>query len=252
MTRTYLVRGMLVGLLASLAAFAFAQVFGEPQIRKAIELEERAAAAAHTDEPAHADGEEGPVSRDTQETIGLGTGLVVVGAALGGLFGLVFAFAHRRLTRRPARVTAVSLAAAAFVALYVVPWLKYPPNPPAVGDPETIGRRTGLFLLLVVMTVLATVLANVVRERLRPRLGGWNAGVVAIATFVVVVAVLYLAMPGTNEVSDAFPPMLLWRFRLASLGTGLVLWTVIGLGFGALTERAERRVAAPVARAVRA
>jgi predicted cobalt transporter CbtA len=243
MTRTYLVRGMLVGLLASIAAFAFAQVFGEPQIRKAIEIEEQAAAA---DGHGHAhDAEDPTVSRDTQETVGLGAGLVVVGAALGGMFGLVFAFAHNRLTRRPARVTAAALAGAAFVAIYLVPWLKYPPNPPAV-DPDTIGRRTALFLLLVVMTVLATVLANVVRERLKPRLGGWNAGVAAVACFVVVVGVLYVAMPGSNEVPDSFPTIVLWRFRLASLGTGLLLWTVIGLGFGALTERAERRAGVAV------
>jgi predicted cobalt transporter CbtA len=250
MTRTYLVRGMLVGLLASLAAFAFAQVFGEPQIRKAIELEERAAAAehVHSDDAAHDhDGEDPTVSRDAQETVGLGTGLVLVGAALGGLFGLVFAFAHRRLTRRAAPATSLALAAAGFVALYLVPWLKYPPNPPAVGDPDTIGRRTALFFLLVLMAVLATVLANVVRDRLKPHLGGWNAGVVAVACFLAVVVVLYVAMPGVNEVPDTFPPTLLWRFRLASLGTGLVLWTIIGTGFGVLTERAERKLAAVAA-----
>jgi predicted cobalt transporter CbtA len=229
---------MLVGLLASLAAFAFAQVFGEPQIRRAIEIEEQAAASGS--EQGH-DAEAPTVSRDAQETVGLGTGLLVAGAALGGLFGLVFAFSHRRLTRRPARVTAAGLAAAAFTAVYLVPWLKYPPNPPAVGDPDTIGRRTTLFLLLVVMAVLATVLANVVRERLKPRLGGWNAAVASIGLFVAVVAVLYVAMPGVDEAPDTFPSIVLWRFRLASLGTGLILWTLIGLGFGALTERAERR-----------
>jgi predicted cobalt transporter CbtA len=240
MTRTYLVRGMLVGLLASIAAFGFAQVFGEPQIRKAIEIEEQAAADdghGHTDDPT--------VSRDAQATVGLGTGLIVAGAAVGGLFGLVFAFAHNRLTRRSARATAAAIAAAGFVAVYLVPWLKYPPNPPAVGDPDTIGRRTALFMLLVVMTILATVLANVVRERLKPRLGGWNAGIAAIACFVVIVGLVFVVMPGSNEVPDSFPSIVLWRFRLASLGTGLLLWAVIGLGFGALTERAERRAAVP-------
>jgi predicted cobalt transporter CbtA len=245
MTRTYLVRGMLVGLLASIAAFGFAQVFGEPQIRKAIEIEE---AAAADDGHGHThDAEDPTVSRDAQETVGLGTGLIVAGAAVGGLFGLVFAFAHHRLTRRSARVTAAAIAAAGFVAVYLVPWLKYPPNPPAVGDPDTIGRRTALFLLLVVITILATVLANVVRERLKPRLDGWYAGIVAITFFVVVVGLVFVVMPGSNEVPDSFPNIVLWRFRLASLGTGLLLWTVIGLGFGALTERAERRAASGVA-----
>ena len=37
-----------------------------------------------------------------------------------------------------------------------------------------------------------------------------------------------------------FPASVLWRFRLASLGTQLVLWLGMGLIFGALTERALR------------
>ena len=239
MTRTYLVRGMLVGLLASLVAFAFAKAVGEPQIAKAEDYE---AQQAH----AHGDPEDDPVvSRAVQDTVGLGAGLLVSGAAMGGLFGLAFAFAYRRLTRRSAQVTAALLAAASFVAVYVVPWLKYPPNPPAVGDPDTIGRRTVLFFLLLAMSLLAAVLANVVRERVRPRLGAWNATIVGVATFAVVVAVLFVAMPGVNEVPATFPTIVLWRFRLASLGTELLLWSVIGLGFGALTERAEHREAGP-------
>ncbi|MDP9073275.1 MAG: CbtA family protein, partial [Actinomycetota bacterium] len=45
-----------------------------------------------------------------------------------------------------------------------------------------------------------------------------------------------LVMPGVNEVPAAFPAVVLWRFRLASFGTELVLWTTIGLAFAALIE----------------
>ena len=64
------------------------------------------------------------------------------GLALGGLFALAFAFAYGRVARASPRATALWLAAAAFVVVYLVPFLKYPANPPAVGDPDTIGRRT--------------------------------------------------------------------------------------------------------------
>src|SRR5437764_909537 len=54
-----------------------------------------------------------------------------------------------------------------------------------------------------------------------------------------------LALPAVNEVPKDFPAVVLWRFRLASLGTQAVLWAALGLVFGALTERslatAERR-----------
>jgi predicted cobalt transporter CbtA len=57
------------------------------------------------------------------------------------------------------------------------------------------------------------------------------------------VALAYVALPGVDEVAGGFPATLLWRFRLASLGTQAVLWTTMGLLFGALTERSlqERR-----------
>jgi predicted cobalt transporter CbtA len=45
-------------------------------------------------------------------------------------------------------------------------------------------------------------------------------------------------LPPINEVPDGFPAMVLWQFRIASLGMQLVMWTTIGLLFGRLTERA--------------
>jgi hypothetical protein len=53
-----------------------------------------------------------------------------------------------------------------------------------------------------------------------------------------------LLLPPVNEVPADFSATVLWRFRLASVGTQLVLWTTIGLLFGALTERRARRDAA--------
>ncbi len=236
MTRTYLVRGMLVGLLASTVAFGFAKAVGEPQIAKAVALEEQLAQQRH-------EREEPIVSRDVQDTIGLGTGLVVTGTALGGIFALVFAFMYRRLTQRSARATAALLAGAAFVAVYLVPFLKYPPNPPSVGNPDTIARRTALYVVLVLASVLAAVLTAAVRDRLRTRLGAWDASIVAVACFCAAVTVIYLSLPGIYEAPVGFPAVVLWRFRVASLGIQLLLWATIGVAFGALTERAERRLA---------
>lgn len=238
MTRTYLVRGMLVGLLASVVAFGFAKAVGEPQIAEAVALEEQLAQQRGERE------EEPVVSRAVQGTIGLGTGLVVTGVALGGIFALVFAFVHRRLTQRSARSTAALLAGAAFVTVYFVPFLKYPPNPPSVGDPDTIARRTALYAVLVLASVLATVLTAVIRDHLRPRLGAWDASILAMACFCAAIAVIYLSLPGVDEAVAGFPAVVLWRFRVASLGIQLLLWATIGIAFGALTERAERRPAA--------
>ena len=94
--------------------------------------------------------------------------------------------------------------------------------------------------------VVALVLAVQLGRQLAPRFGGWNAVVIAGVVFVLTVFAVQLAFPSIDDVAPDFPATLLWRFRLASLGTQLVLWAAIGLLFGHLTERAQRqRAAAP-------
>jgi len=233
MARTYLVRGMFAGLLAALCAIAFAKVVAEPQIARAERFEHQ------LDVQRHRAGDTALVPRDIQDTLGLGTGFAVVGVALGGLYGLAFAAVYRRLTGAGAQATAAFLAAGAFAAIFLVPFLKYPANPPSVGNPDTIGQRTALHFLLIAVGLIAVGLAVIVQRGNAARFGTWNATLLAIGTGVAVVAFSYIVMPGANEVPIGFPPTVLWKFRLASLGTQLVLWACIGVLFGALTNRRE-------------
>ena len=139
------------------------------------------------------------------------------------------------------RATAALLAGAAFIALVVVPELKYPANPPSVGNPDTIGQRTGLFLVMIIASIAAMVFAAWVGRRVAARLGGWNACFVGGAVFIVLVAIVQILLPVINEVPAQFPADLLWRFRIASLGIEAILWTTIGLVFGVLAEKALTR-----------
>ena len=82
---------MLAGLAAGVLMFAFAKVFGEPQVDKAIAFEEA------TSPPSN----EAPlVSRAMQSTLGLLTGTIVYAVALGGIFALVFAAVQGRIGLR--------------------------------------------------------------------------------------------------------------------------------------------------------
>jgi hypothetical protein len=231
MVRPLLIRGMLAGLGAGLLAFAFAYVFGEPQVQHAIDFEERLAAVAH--EPA----QPAVVSRGVQGTLGLLTGTAATGVALGGLLGLVFAYAYGRVGALNARATAALLAAGAFVSITLVPFTKYPANPPGVGSPATIDRRTALFFAMIAISVLALVAAARVRRSLLPTLGTWNAAIAGGAVLVAVVAVAELILPAVHETPAGFPAEVLYRFRLASLGINATLWLALGLGFGAAAER---------------
>jgi hypothetical protein len=243
MVGTLLLRGMLVGVLAGLLAFGFARIFGEPQVDRAIAFEEQMSQAK---------GElPEPVSRETQAGLGLFTGVIAYSAAVGGLFSLVFAFVYGRVGRFGPRATAALLALGGFVAIVIVPDLKYPANPPSVGNPETIGLRTELFFVMLVISVAALVLAVALARGLSARYGAWNATLIAGAAFVVIIAIVQYVLPEINEVPEQFSAVVLWRFRVAALGIQLVLWTTIGLLFGVLAERsfAERFRATAPARA---
>ena len=178
------------------------------------------------------------VSRSTQAGLGLFTGVTVYNTAFGGLFALVFAFAYRRMGDFDARTTSALLAVSGIIAVYIVPILKYPANPPAVGAPETIGMRTGLYFAMIAISLAAMIAAWMLRNRLLSRLGGWNAALIAGAAYLVVVIAVAAALPDVNEVPDGFPAVVLWQFRIASAGAQLIMWATIGLAFGALTERA--------------
>ncbi len=243
-----LVRGMLVGVVAAALAFAFASTLGEAQIDGAIAFENaHATAHTHTDttEPEHAGAaEEEPVSRAVQSTVGLGVALLLYGTALGGIFAMAFAFCYGRVGALQSRTTALLVGGLGFIAMFLVPFVKYPGNPPAVGDPDTIGRRTALYFVMMAVSVLAAAGSVLVARSLAARLGNWNAVLVAAGGYVAVVALAGLLMPAVNEMPADFPATLLWRFRLASAGVQLVLWGTLGLLFGALTNRAEHQRAA--------
>ena len=231
MARTLLLRGMLAGVLAGLLAAGFAALFGEPPLELAIGFETAIDHAA-----GHA-AESELVSRLVQRSAGLLTACAAGGAALGGIVALVFAVAYQRVGRFSPRVLAMLLACGGWIAAALVPQLKYPANPPSIGEAATIGLRTALYFEFIVVSLAALVLAVLLARWLAARIGGWHACLVAILAFVCIVAAVQYVLPDFNEVPDGFPATVLWHFRLAALGTQLVLWSALGVIFGALADR---------------
>ncbi|MFP3991838.1 CbtA family protein [Streptomyces sp. E11-3] len=227
--RSLLVRGMLAGLAAGALAMVVAYLLGEPQVDAAIAIEEANSGHEH--------GGEELVSRTMQSTGGLATGLLVFGVAVGGIAALAFCVALGRIGRFGPRATAALVAVGALLTVYVVPFLKYPATPPAVGDPDTLAKRTTLYFLMIALSVLLGVAAVILGKRLAPRLGNWNATVAASAAFLVAVGLAYVFLPSVNEVQLGFPATLVWKFRLAALAVQATLWVAFGLVFGHLAER---------------
>ena len=244
MERLLIVRGLIAGAVGGVLAFGFARVFVEPAIGRAIDFEDQPAAHA---EGVHEHGAE-LFSRGVQANVGMGLGVLAFAVAMGALFAVVFAVAYGRVGSVGPRALSVLLAAGAFGAVYLVPFLKYPPNPPAVGREETIGDRTGWYLVMVVASIALAVAAVWLGRRLAARLGTWSAGLTALAAYIGAVAVVMLALPTVAETPEHFPADVLYDFRLYSLGTQVVLWATIGMVFASpaarlVDERARDEVA---------
>ncbi|OZC74988.1 hypothetical protein CH274_23870, partial [Rhodococcus sp. 06-418-5] len=123
-----------------------------------------------------------------------------------------------------------------------VPFFKYPANPPAVGDPETITQRTWLWLATVFLGLLAVAIGIYIAKAVASQHSVAIRVGAPLLAFLVVVGIGYALLPGVNEVGSDFPATLLWEFRLSSLATQATLWLTLGLAFAFLTDRAVRPI----------
>jgi predicted cobalt transporter CbtA len=232
MEKRVIARGLLAGAIGGLLAFLFARIFVEPVIDRAI---------AYEDEAVHAHGahEHGVelFARGVQANIGMGFGVLAFSVAMGALFAVAYCVAYGRVGDISPRLLSVVLAGGMLLSLYVIPFLKYPPSPPALSLDETIRQRTLLYLLMVVLSAALLVAAVYAGRRLVSQLGAWNATLAAAGGYVVALAVVMLILPSIHETPGDFPADVLYEFRLYSLGTQLVMWAAIGLVFAPMVAR---------------
>ncbi|GAA4454218.1 CbtA family protein [Phytohabitans houttuyneae] len=229
-------RAALAGLFAGVAAALVALLVVEPQIDKALVIEEtRSGAGAH----------EEPVFGRATQVFGGMLAAVAVAVCLALVVGVVFARVRHRLPATTDFGRSALLALIGFTTVVLLPALKYPPNPPGVGDPDTVTERTVQYLTLIAAAVAVTWLAFLVHDRLaaRPWPPAHRAALAVSVAAVGYIALLMTWPASPDSVPSDIPAALLWDFRLASLGELATLWTVLGLGFGLLLT--PRTVAAP-------
>jgi len=253
--RAYLLRGVVAGLVAGLIAGVFAFFVAEPVIDRAVDLESArvsaqyqhdfaAAMIANHNDVAAAQREvpapPAPVlSRSTQH-VGLIVATTLFGLGVGGVFAVIFLVIARRAPPRSAWRRALGLAAALFTALSLLPFMRYPANPPGVGDPATIDRRTYAYGLAVGIAALAVWAAWRLALLLQARgVGEPVRRAAAAAVLAVAVGAEFLALPDDADAVN-IPASLLWDFRLRSLAVQVLLWACLAAGFGLATERAMR------------
>ncbi|GAB3669995.1 CbtA family protein [Streptomyces sparsus] len=232
-------RGLLAGGAAGLVTGLFALLLAEPLMDRAIRLEEERSAAAEA-EHVHAHDVGEVFSRGTQH-FGLVVTAVVVGLAVGVFFALAHALVHRQApggsgpdgSREWPR--AMAMAGAAFLALSLLPGLRYPATPPGVGDGGTVAERQLLWLAALVIGVLGMALA----WQLHRRLGDSSRPVrhLTVAAAVAATGAVLFLLPG-NPDPVPVPATLLWDFRVLSLLSHALMWGTLGAVFGVLGLRA--------------
>jgi predicted cobalt transporter CbtA len=229
MEKQIIARGLLAGAVGGVVAFVFARTFVEPVIDQAVAFED-----------AHDAGHEHGVelfTRGVQANVGMGFGVLAFSVAMGALFAVAYAVVYGRVGNVSPRLLSVLLAGGMFLSLYVIPFLKYPASPPALSLDETIRQRTLLYLLMVVLSAALFAGAVWLGRSLVERYGGWSATLIAAASCVLAISIVMLVLPTIDETPGDFPADVLYEFRLYSLGTQVVLWTVIAVVFGSMAGR---------------
>lgn len=228
MEKLVIARGAAAGALSGLLAFLFARFLVEPIIERAIARQDAADAAQHASMPGMDMDSAEVYSRAVQQNLGLGAGIIVFGLVLGTLFAVAYCVAAPKFPRWSPRALALAVAGSLFAGFYVIPYLKYPPNPPGVGDPDSIGERTGTYLLMVAIGLALVAVAWVVALALTPRYGGWGAALIGGAIVVAGSVLAYLVLPAPLSAKD-FPADDLYWFRTYSFLAQVILWGGIGL-----------------------
>ncbi|MBI2691751.1 MAG: CbtA family protein [Solirubrobacterales bacterium] len=234
MIRKLLICGLLAGVVAGTVATGFAWIVGESPLNQAIALEDARAEAAGEIREADL------VPRYVQSTLGLFAAIAVFGLSVGGLFALVFSLIYGRVEAASPAKTAIWLALAAFFVVFLVPFAKYSSGPPSVGDPETIGERTLLYVAMIALSIASAAGAVWIRGQLKSRTSPGAATVFAGAIYVLAMLAIGRGMPRIDEVSAEFPATTLWQFRQATVGIQAVLWATIGLVFAVTADRVMR------------
>jgi Probable cobalt transporter subunit (CbtA) len=197
-----ILRGALSGVIAGLLGFAFARIFAEPVIDKAIAYESGRddILAALNKAAGRVVAPDGPeiFSRTIQSTIGIATGIIAFSAAMGALVAVAYLVLHGRFRIRPRNLVWM-IAGFGFLGVYLLPFVKYPANPPAIGHTFTITTRGQLYLSAVACSLILLGLAVYLARKLAPRFGLLGAVLVSAVAFLVVYGVVIGLLPALGD-----------------------------------------------------
>lgn len=219
---------LLAGAIAGTILGAINQVAVEPYIEHAIELEIRnTAQSGQVINPA-----EFAAYRLWQKGGEIIAG-TILGLSIGSLYGIVFAYTRGSISGTNNKKKALIVASIMWIVLFLMPVLKYPPNPPAVGNPETIYYRQSLYAAYLAISGFSALgLAFLYRKMASSN----TKKAIIPSAYAAIMAGAYLAMPANPDPINA-PIDLVIGFRITSAITISMFWALLGVIFGAFWDK---------------
>jgi predicted cobalt transporter CbtA len=225
---TFIAITLLAGAIAGTILGAINQVTVEPYIEQAIELEmQNTAQSGQVINPA-----EFAAYRFWQKGGEIIAG-TILGLSIGSLYGIVFAYTRGSISGNNNKKKALIVASIMWFVLFLMPALKYPPNPPAVGNPETIYDRQSFFVAFLAISGFSALgLAFLYRKMASSN----TKKAIIPSAYAAIMAGAYLAMPANPDPINA-PIDLVIGFRITSAITISMFWALLGVIFAAFWDK---------------
>ena len=159
---------------------------------------------------------------------------VILGLAMGSLFGIVYALSRNSLPGKTDVTKSVILAGIMWLTIYIIPFLKYPANPPTVGDGETVMLRAILYVSFIALSGIGVVIFYKLSQKLQN-----NKKYFGLFGYVIFITILFFVMPENPDEITA-PMNLVNEFRLMSVLGVSSFWISVGLILGLFWKKFEK------------
>jgi len=156
---------------------------------------------------------------------------VILGVSFGALFGIIYALSRNSLPGGNDIKKALILGGVMWLTLYFIPFLKYPANPPTVGDPETIVLRSILYVSFIALSGLGAFGFYKISKRFENK-----KSLVAITGYSIFIVTMFFAMPSNPDEVTA-PGDMVTGFRIMSVLGVSSFWIIVSLVLGYLWNR---------------
>jgi len=150
----------------------------------------------------------------------------ILGTSVGALFGIVYGFARNVLPGKSAPKKALFLSLIMWTTLYIIPFAKYPANPPTVGDPETIILRQTIYLIFIAISGLGALGFYQIYKKTSKK-------AIAFAGYAGLMVTAFVLMPANPDAVEIDSGLLV-SFRITSIIGTSAFWVSLALVLGAL------------------